>query len=441
MVILVHPTLPDFHAVHHPAYVDFYDRVLPTPRDPLMEKRYEEGATPTPSTATCTAPATPTTACTPSTCGTGATRDAPLRARHHRRRRPGGRAPARLRPASTLDDALEVASDVVGRCTDDHPHPQPPDPDGRREVSERSGLTAGRASASEPDGDGVRGRSPPRREVDKQEHRITLRHTSRAAGRVEHAVDRATAPSRNIGFPYRAPTVQRGVDVPEEPPSLGADYDTDWARSPAARVRTAACSPKGKFAPSATSRRPDLRHRSARQLRRRAADSDEPPPPLIFAPDHSHLDTALMVRARALHVAQAPRRGRRRRLLLRQAVESDARRAVAQRHPHRPPVGPAGGRQTWSGRPRRRRLEPGDLPGRRTLPNRSGQDFRGWRRLVMVIVVYWFSSCCLAAGAPVADFQACSRTSSRPPRRRSSTPLHGALRERLVEAGQVAPGA
>ena len=33
-------------------------------------------------------------------------------------------------------------------------------------------------------------------------------------------------------------------------------------------------------------------------LRRQAADSDEPPPPLIFAPNHhSHLDTALMVRA------------------------------------------------------------------------------------------------------------------------------------------------
>ena len=28
----------------------------------------------------------------------------------------------------------------------------------------------------------------------------------------------------------------RGVEVPDEPPTLGADYDTDWARSPVARV-------------------------------------------------------------------------------------------------------------------------------------------------------------------------------------------------------------
>src|SRR5262245_62401436 len=66
--------------------------------------------------------------------------------------------------------------------------------------------------------------------------RFALRRAARAAGSVERAVGRVTAPGRNIGFPYRAPSVPRGVEVPEEPPSLGADYDTDWARSPAARV-------------------------------------------------------------------------------------------------------------------------------------------------------------------------------------------------------------
>ena len=77
--------------------------------------------------------------------------------------------------------------------------------------------------------------------------RLALRRAARAAGRIERAVDRATAPGRNIGFPYRAPTVPRGVEVPAEPPSLGADYDTEWARSPPP-ASPAACSPRGRCA-------------------------------------------------------------------------------------------------------------------------------------------------------------------------------------------------
>ena len=40
-----------------------------------------------------------------------------------------------FRPASTLDDALEMAADVVGPRRDDHPLPRPPDPHGRRDMS------------------------------------------------------------------------------------------------------------------------------------------------------------------------------------------------------------------------------------------------------------------------------------------------------------------
>ena len=129
--------------------------------------------------------------------------------------------------------------------------------------------------------------------------RLALRRAARTAGRIERAVGRATAPGRNLGFPYRAPSVPRGVEVPEEPSTLGADYDTDWARSPVARVARGVLAEgpvrlavRGLAAPEVfgTDRLDDLR--------RRAADSDEPPPPLIFAPNHhSHLDTALMVRA------------------------------------------------------------------------------------------------------------------------------------------------
>jgi 1-acyl-sn-glycerol-3-phosphate acyltransferase len=129
--------------------------------------------------------------------------------------------------------------------------------------------------------------------------RHAMRRAARAAGQVERAVGRVSAPGRNVGFPYRAPTVPRGVEVPEEPPSLGADYDTDWARSPAARVTRGLLAEgpvravvRGLASPEVfgTDRLDDVR--------RRAADAHDAPPPLIFAPNHhSHLDTALMVRA------------------------------------------------------------------------------------------------------------------------------------------------
>ena len=66
-----------------------------------------------------------------------------------------------------------------------------------------------------------------------------LRRAQRAAGVAEDAIRRAAMPLRNFGFPYRAPTVPRGVEVPPEVSGLGAHYDTDWARRPlASSVRT-----------------------------------------------------------------------------------------------------------------------------------------------------------------------------------------------------------
>ncbi|HEY3485391.1 MAG TPA: hypothetical protein VGK49_08395, partial [Ilumatobacteraceae bacterium] len=63
-----------------------------------------------------------------------------------------------------------------------------------------------------------------------------VRHAQRALGSVEGAVRAAVRPLRNFGFPYRKPTVPRGVEVPPEPPTLGADYDTSWARTSVARA-------------------------------------------------------------------------------------------------------------------------------------------------------------------------------------------------------------
>jgi 1-acyl-sn-glycerol-3-phosphate acyltransferase len=143
--------------------------------------------------------------------------------------------------------------------------------------------------------------------------RHALRRAARAAGQVERAVGRVAAPGRNIGFPLRAPTIPRGVEVPVEPSNLGADYDTEWARSPAARVARGVIAEgpmraivRGLAAPEVfgTDRLDDLRRRAAdtdraESLARSGTRSAHPaPPPLIFAPNHhSHLDTALMVRA------------------------------------------------------------------------------------------------------------------------------------------------
>ncbi len=121
-----------------------------------------------------------------------------------------------------------------------------------------------------------------------------VRHAQRALGSVEGAVRAAVRPLRNFGFPYRKPTVPRGVEVPPEPPTLGADYDTSWARTSVARAARGA-----------------IIEGPLRMLVRGIADPEilgvdrladlarlDDPPPLIFAPNHhSHLDTGLMIRA------------------------------------------------------------------------------------------------------------------------------------------------
>jgi len=121
-----------------------------------------------------------------------------------------------------------------------------------------------------------------------------LRAASKAAGAGEALVRSAAKPLRKYGFPYRAPSKPKGVAVPREPSKLGANYDTEWARTPVARAARAALAEgplrllvKGVANPDVTGvdRLTDLT---------RLAD----PPAVIFAPNHhSHLDTGLMIRA------------------------------------------------------------------------------------------------------------------------------------------------
>ncbi len=121
-----------------------------------------------------------------------------------------------------------------------------------------------------------------------------LRRAQRAAGIAEDGLRRAMTPLRNFGFPYRAPTVPRGVVVPPETSGLGAYYDTDWARRPlASSIRTAIVEGPVRLAARVIAS-PDVVGTD------RLADltSLDEPPAVIFAPNHhSHLDTGLMIRS------------------------------------------------------------------------------------------------------------------------------------------------
>ena len=121
-----------------------------------------------------------------------------------------------------------------------------------------------------------------------------LRRAQQIAGRAESLARAAAKPLRNYGFPYRAPSVPRGVDVPKKPARLGADYDTEWARTPVANVARSMITEgplrlmvRGLASPEVTGL-DRLDHLT------RLAD----PPPAIFTPNHhSHLDTSLMIRS------------------------------------------------------------------------------------------------------------------------------------------------
>jgi 1-acyl-sn-glycerol-3-phosphate acyltransferase len=120
------------------------------------------------------------------------------------------------------------------------------------------------------------------------------RRAQRITGSVEGLVRCAATPLRRYGFPYRAPSVPRGVTVPQEPLSLGADYDTEWARTPVARVaRGVITEGPIRFLARVVANPEIVGHDRLADLAR----LDEPPP-LIFTPNHhSHVDTGLMIRA------------------------------------------------------------------------------------------------------------------------------------------------
>ena len=73
VLILSHPTPWAFHPGHHPSYIDFFEQVLAETTDPVeIGRSTRSPSPPTRGTSTCTGRATPITASTRSTCGTGA---------------------------------------------------------------------------------------------------------------------------------------------------------------------------------------------------------------------------------------------------------------------------------------------------------------------------------------------------------------------------------
>ncbi len=125
--------------------------------------------------------------------------------------------------------------------------------------------------------------------------RSMVRRAARLGGSAERVVTRIAKPARNLGFPYRKPTVPKGVEVPPAPAKLGADYDTTWARkAPARAARTVITRGPLRVFTRLVARPEVLGVDRLDDLIARGDDA----PPVIFTPNHhSHLDTLLMVEA------------------------------------------------------------------------------------------------------------------------------------------------
>jgi 1-acyl-sn-glycerol-3-phosphate acyltransferase len=92
---------------------------------------------------------------------------------------------------------------------------------------------------------------------------------------------------RQVRFPYRAPTVPGGVEVPDRGPQLGADYDTEWARKPVARAARAGLV-LGVMRP--------LVYALGTPRRRGLDRLDVIDGPVVFAANHhSHVDTPTLL--------------------------------------------------------------------------------------------------------------------------------------------------
>ena len=249
--------------MHHPSYIDFFEQVLADTTDPhVMSRPSTRSSSPrTSGTATCTAPSYAYHGVHPfymwywgahgmQHCG--------------RVIIVGGDPPAVRRlgftPASTMDDALEMATDVVGRSPDHHPPAHPAAAARGREVGRRR----------------WRPRTvPPRRS------RLAAPPAEPAQRRRTRRPSRCATSASRTGAPT-VPTRRRGArrsrrrSAPTTTPTgparpLGPRRPRVHHRRPAAAGRAGARRPR------------DPRPRPPRRPRRRAREAT--PPPVIFAPE------------------------------------------------------------------------------------------------------------------------------------------------------------
>ena len=118
----------------------------------------------------------------------------------------------------------------------------------------------------------------------------------RAVEAIRDGSSRVRSVVANRGFPYRSPTVPRGVAVPPKKKHTGADFDTDWARTPVARAtRTMLVNGPLRGLVKAVAD-PEVVGLDRLADLRASIEEDEPAPPVVFAANHaSHVDAPLLL--------------------------------------------------------------------------------------------------------------------------------------------------
>jgi 1-acyl-sn-glycerol-3-phosphate acyltransferase len=118
----------------------------------------------------------------------------------------------------------------------------------------------------------------------------------RAVEAVRDSSHRARTVVANRGFPYRSPTVPRGIAAPPKKKHTGADFDTDWARTPVARAtRTMLVNGPLRGLVKAVAD-PEVVGLDRLADLRASIEDDEPAPPVVFASNHaSHVDAPLLL--------------------------------------------------------------------------------------------------------------------------------------------------
>ena len=119
-----------------------------------------------------------------------------------------------------------------------------------------------------------------------------LRKIAKLGDAAGSAVQAVLKPAKALGFPYRKPSVPKGQVIPETASTLGADFETDWARkAPAKAVRAIITNGPVRAAIKLLAD-PEIEGLD------RLADLErlDTTPAMIFAPNHhSHLDTGVMI--------------------------------------------------------------------------------------------------------------------------------------------------